>query len=121
MPVISVGNLTWGGNGKTPMVEFIALCLADSGISPLILTRVPSFFLITYGFHSFFLLVYNLWPQTFKTNLALPATFKEKEKTGALFKLVILVVCLRDHYHVCRVMLEGMKLKCSRGIYLRDL
>ncbi|KAB2603996.1 tetraacyldisaccharide 4'-kinase [Pyrus ussuriensis x Pyrus communis] len=39
VPVISVGNLTWGGNGKTPMVEFIARFLADSGISPLILTR----------------------------------------------------------------------------------
>ncbi|XP_057963305.1 probable tetraacyldisaccharide 4'-kinase, mitochondrial isoform X4 [Malania oleifera] len=39
VPVISVGNLTWGGNGKTPMVESIALFLADSGISPLILTR----------------------------------------------------------------------------------
>ncbi|KAJ7960787.1 Tetraacyldisaccharide 4'-kinase [Quillaja saponaria] len=39
VPVISVGNLTWGGNGKTPMVEFISLLLADSGISPLILTR----------------------------------------------------------------------------------
>jgi tetraacyldisaccharide 4'-kinase len=32
--------LTWGGNGKTPMVEFISSWLADSGISPLILTRV---------------------------------------------------------------------------------
>ncbi|XWS51846.1 hypothetical protein CRYUN_Cryun11dG0017500 [Craigia yunnanensis] len=39
VPVISVGNLTWGGNGKTPMVEFIAKRLADYGISPLILTR----------------------------------------------------------------------------------
>ncbi|XP_021288556.1 probable tetraacyldisaccharide 4'-kinase, mitochondrial isoform X2 [Herrania umbratica] len=39
VPVISVGNLTWGGNGKTPMVEFIARCLSDYGISPLILTR----------------------------------------------------------------------------------
>ncbi|XVE80411.1 hypothetical protein DITRI_Ditri14bG0137400 [Diplodiscus trichospermus] len=39
VPVISVGNLTWGGNGKTPMVEFIAKRLADFGISPLILTR----------------------------------------------------------------------------------
>ncbi|KAJ7963791.1 Tetraacyldisaccharide 4'-kinase [Quillaja saponaria] len=29
---------TWGGNGNTPMAEFIALWLADSGISPLILT-----------------------------------------------------------------------------------
>lgn len=43
MPVISVGNLTWGGNGKTPMVEFIALWLASSGISPLILNRVTQF------------------------------------------------------------------------------
>ncbi|KAL0406937.1 UNVERIFIED_CONTAM: putative tetraacyldisaccharide 4'-kinase, mitochondrial [Sesamum latifolium] len=39
VPVISVGNLTWGGNGKTPMVEFLARCFADDGISPLILTR----------------------------------------------------------------------------------
>ncbi|KAK4275447.1 hypothetical protein QN277_018529 [Acacia crassicarpa] len=39
IPVISVGNLTWGGNGKTPMVEFIALWFADCGISPLILSR----------------------------------------------------------------------------------
>lgn len=38
--MISVGNLTWGGNGKTPMVEFIANWLAnDVGVSPLILTR----------------------------------------------------------------------------------
>ncbi|XP_024021676.1 probable tetraacyldisaccharide 4'-kinase, mitochondrial isoform X1 [Morus notabilis] len=39
VPVISVGNLTWGGNGKTPTVEFIARWLADSEISPLILSR----------------------------------------------------------------------------------
>ncbi|XP_042518824.1 probable tetraacyldisaccharide 4'-kinase, mitochondrial isoform X2 [Macadamia integrifolia] len=39
VPVVSVGNLTWGGNGKTPMVEFISLCFAQAGISPLILTR----------------------------------------------------------------------------------
>ncbi|OVA07816.1 Tetraacyldisaccharide 4'-kinase [Macleaya cordata] len=39
VPVISVGNLTWGGNGKTPMVEFIALWFANAGICPLILTR----------------------------------------------------------------------------------
>ncbi|XP_034678023.1 probable tetraacyldisaccharide 4'-kinase, mitochondrial isoform X2 [Vitis riparia] len=39
VPVISVGNMTWGGNGKTPMVEFMALWLANSGISPLILSR----------------------------------------------------------------------------------
>ncbi|XP_008808428.1 probable tetraacyldisaccharide 4'-kinase, mitochondrial isoform X2 [Phoenix dactylifera] len=39
VPVISVGNLTWGGNGKTPMVEFIARLLDEAGIGPLILTR----------------------------------------------------------------------------------
>ncbi|KAL8046362.1 hypothetical protein ABFX02_08G172800 [Erythranthe guttata] len=39
VPVISVGNLTWGGNGKTPMVEFLARSFADDGISPIILTR----------------------------------------------------------------------------------
>lgn len=39
VPVISVGNLTWGGNGKTPMVEFIARYFSCSGISPLLLSR----------------------------------------------------------------------------------
>ncbi|XP_057795288.1 probable tetraacyldisaccharide 4'-kinase, mitochondrial [Salvia miltiorrhiza] len=39
VPVISVGNLTWGGNGKTPMVELLARSFAAAGISPLILTR----------------------------------------------------------------------------------
>ncbi|KAK7387097.1 hypothetical protein VNO78_27603 [Psophocarpus tetragonolobus] len=39
VPVISVGNLSWGGNGKTPMVEFIALHFCRYGVSPLILSR----------------------------------------------------------------------------------
>ncbi|XP_010666215.1 probable tetraacyldisaccharide 4'-kinase, mitochondrial isoform X2 [Beta vulgaris subsp. vulgaris] len=39
VPVISVGNLTWGGNGKTPMVEFLSCWFNNSGISPLILSR----------------------------------------------------------------------------------
>ncbi|GLJ20234.1 hypothetical protein SUGI_0367180 [Cryptomeria japonica] len=39
VPVISVGNLTWGGNGKTPMTEFLALLFVEAGISPLILIR----------------------------------------------------------------------------------
>nr|XP_043629568.1 probable tetraacyldisaccharide 4'-kinase, mitochondrial [Erigeron canadensis]XP_043629569.1 probable tetraacyldisaccharide 4'-kinase, mitochondrial [Erigeron canadensis] len=40
VPVISVGNLTWGGNGKTPMVDFIANWFVnDLGVSPLILAR----------------------------------------------------------------------------------
>lgn len=54
MPVISVGNLTWGGNGKTPMVEFVARLLADTGIPPLILTRV-SLSLLSSFFLSIFL------------------------------------------------------------------
>ncbi|CAN8268945.1 unnamed protein product [Cochlearia groenlandica] len=39
VPVISVGNLSWGGNGKTPMAEYITQLLVDSRVSPLILTR----------------------------------------------------------------------------------
>jgi tetraacyldisaccharide 4'-kinase len=39
VPVISVGNITTGGTGKTPMVEFVArLCLAR-GRRPAILSR----------------------------------------------------------------------------------
>ncbi|RLN29396.1 hypothetical protein C2845_PM05G02890 [Panicum miliaceum] len=39
VPVVSVGNLTWGGNGKTPMVDFLARSFHRLGISPLLLTR----------------------------------------------------------------------------------
>ena len=38
-PVISVGNITAGGTGKTPLVEWIARELADAGRKPCILTR----------------------------------------------------------------------------------
>lgn len=38
-PVISVGNLTTGGTGKTPLVEWIARELAQSGQRVCILTR----------------------------------------------------------------------------------
>ncbi|KAF6168198.1 hypothetical protein GIB67_011583, partial [Kingdonia uniflora] len=38
--VISVGNLTWGGNGKTPMVEYLATLFINEGIVPLILTKL---------------------------------------------------------------------------------
>ena len=38
-PVISVGNLTVGGSGKTPIVEYIARLLAAQGERPAILTR----------------------------------------------------------------------------------
>lgn len=37
-PVISVGNLTWGGTGKTPLVEYLARCVLDRRRTPLILT-----------------------------------------------------------------------------------
>ncbi|KAK9151725.1 hypothetical protein Syun_010034 [Stephania yunnanensis] len=39
VPVISVGNLSWGGNGKTPMVGFLAQWFDEIRVSPLILTR----------------------------------------------------------------------------------
>jgi tetraacyldisaccharide 4'-kinase len=38
-PVISVGNLTWGGTGKTPLVEYLARRTAERNCTPLILTR----------------------------------------------------------------------------------
>lgn len=39
VPVISVGNLTAGGTGKTPMVAHIAQRLRDEGVSVTILSR----------------------------------------------------------------------------------
>uniref|UniRef100_A0A0D9WUI6 tetraacyldisaccharide 4'-kinase n=1 Tax=Leersia perrieri TaxID=77586 RepID=A0A0D9WUI6_9ORYZ len=39
VPVVSVGNLTWGGNGKTPMVDFLARSFHNISVSPLLLTR----------------------------------------------------------------------------------
>src|SRR5262245_42107948 len=38
-PVISIGNITTGGTGKTPLVEWVARVLADSGKKVCILTR----------------------------------------------------------------------------------
>jgi tetraacyldisaccharide 4'-kinase len=38
-PVISVGNITTGGTGKTPLVEWIARMIAQAGRRPCILTR----------------------------------------------------------------------------------
>ncbi len=38
-PVISVGNLSIGGSGKTPVVAYIARLLVDCGERPAILTR----------------------------------------------------------------------------------
>jgi len=38
-PVISVGNLSVGGSGKTPIVGYIAQLLVESGERPAILTR----------------------------------------------------------------------------------
>jgi tetraacyldisaccharide 4'-kinase len=39
VPVISVGNLTLGGTGKTPCVEYIARALSDNGTRVAILSR----------------------------------------------------------------------------------
>ncbi len=38
-PVISVGNITAGGTGKTPLVEYIARYLTDEGYETVVLTR----------------------------------------------------------------------------------
>ena len=38
-PVISVGNLTWGGTGKTPFVEYLARKIATHRKVPVIITR----------------------------------------------------------------------------------
>ena len=39
LPVISVGNVTWGGSGKTPMAIFLAHLYHAQGLRPLVLTR----------------------------------------------------------------------------------
>src|SRR2546423_2593531 len=39
VPVISVGNITVGGTGKTPLVEWIARTLAAEGHHPCVVTR----------------------------------------------------------------------------------
>ena len=39
VPVISVGNLTMGGSGKTPVVQFIARFLRDNGWRPAVVSR----------------------------------------------------------------------------------
>ncbi len=39
VPVISIGNLTLGGSGKTPMVEHVAGLLLKSGLQPAVVSR----------------------------------------------------------------------------------
>lgn len=39
VPVVSIGNLTLGGTGKTPCVEYVATLLRDRGARPAILSR----------------------------------------------------------------------------------
>lgn len=39
VPVVSVGNLTTGGTGKTPMVAFLVNWLREQGVKPAILSR----------------------------------------------------------------------------------
>lgn len=39
VPVICVGNITWGGVGKTPLVEAVTQRLVERGFRPAILTR----------------------------------------------------------------------------------
>ena len=60
IPVISVGNLTWGGTGKTPMVEYLARHFLAAQLCPLILTRV------TYPLPCF---VWNYFMFQFRANM----------------------------------------------------
>lgn len=39
VPVISVGNLTMGGSGKTPVVMYLARLLKEKGFSPAVISR----------------------------------------------------------------------------------
>lgn len=39
VPVISVGNLTFGGTGKTPTIVWLADYMAEAGLTPVVLTR----------------------------------------------------------------------------------
>ena len=39
VPVISVGNLTLGGTGKTPMVQYLARLLLENGFKPAVVSR----------------------------------------------------------------------------------
>jgi len=39
VPVISIGNLTLGGTGKTPMVRYVTRLLLDKGLRPAIVSR----------------------------------------------------------------------------------
>ena len=39
VPVISIGNLTLGGTGKTPMVRYVTRLLLDRGVRPAIVSR----------------------------------------------------------------------------------
>jgi len=39
VPVVSIGNLSLGGTGKTPVVEYVARFCRDQGLRPVILSR----------------------------------------------------------------------------------
>ncbi|MCL2789059.1 MAG: tetraacyldisaccharide 4'-kinase [Desulfobulbus sp.] len=39
IPVISIGNLTLGGGGKTPMVQYLARLLQEHGFRPAVISR----------------------------------------------------------------------------------
>ncbi|MCE1274423.1 MAG: tetraacyldisaccharide 4'-kinase, partial [Chlorobiales bacterium] len=39
IPVVSIGNITTGGTGKTPLVDWIVRFYRENGIAPAIISR----------------------------------------------------------------------------------
>ena len=41
IPVVSIGNITVGGTGKTPFVIYLVKLFEERGLNPLIISQVP--------------------------------------------------------------------------------
>lgn len=128
VPVISVGNLTWGGNGKTPMVDLLARRFHTMGVSPLILTRVNSSQCCLY-FNTFILFLIQSFSYADKIFSKNEGLFISPKLTFHNFRLVhfqYFIYISRDAIFeqishkiwCCRVMRAAMNLRCSGGALL---